>query len=86
MKGEIALKQRRYAEAAAALQQALELDPGANKLYSELAQALQGQGDSNTPDSKTGDNSCDFDSEIAQCKKHQHREENQSCHELYKAD
>ena len=46
MKGEIALKQRRYAEAAAALQQALKLDPGADKLYTELAQALQGQGDS----------------------------------------
>ena len=46
MKGEIALKQRRYAEASAALQQALKLDPSADKLYTELAQALQGQGDS----------------------------------------
>ena len=45
LKGDLALRQRRYAEAATALQQALKLDPGADKLYGPLAEALQGQGD-----------------------------------------
>lgn len=46
IKGELALGQRRYAEASAAFNQALKLDPQANKLYTPLAASLQAQGDS----------------------------------------
>jgi len=44
MLGQLAIKQKRYAEAVSALNNALKLDPKANELYSHLATAYDGQG------------------------------------------
>jgi len=46
MLGDIALKQKRYKEAAEHLNQALKLDPQANQLYEQLATAYTAQGNS----------------------------------------
>lgn len=44
LKGEIELRRKRYADAVAAIEQALKLDPMANKLQGLLAEAYAGQG------------------------------------------
>ncbi|UXI67823.1 tetratricopeptide repeat protein [Tahibacter amnicola] len=45
LRGEVALKQNRPADAVVAYTEALKLDPNANKLYGPLADALQAKGD-----------------------------------------
>ena len=45
MLGDIALRQKRYPDAIAQTKRALEIDPKATKLYTQLADAYQGAGD-----------------------------------------
>ncbi len=45
MLGDIALRQKRYADAIAQTKRAIEIDPNATKLYTQLADAYQGAGD-----------------------------------------
>ncbi|MET0231793.1 MAG: tetratricopeptide repeat protein [Rhodanobacteraceae bacterium] len=45
MLGELALRQKRYPDAIAQTKRALEIDPNATKLYTQLADAYQGAGD-----------------------------------------
>ncbi|TLY52511.1 MAG: tetratricopeptide repeat protein, partial [Gammaproteobacteria bacterium] len=44
MLGRLALREKRYADAVAALNRALKLEPGANELYTHLATAYDGMG------------------------------------------
>jgi len=46
MQGRLALAEKRYADAVAALNGALKLEPGANELYEHLAAAYEGMGNS----------------------------------------
>jgi tetratricopeptide (TPR) repeat protein len=50
MLGQLALKQKRYGDAVANINQAIKLDPKANELYSHLADAYTGQGNAKAAD------------------------------------